>query len=185
MKMNRVIGVVVFGFSLFVGSIAGTQPGQAEQPDAIKGLSCPFVGPIQGVYFNQHISYTVTAPNEEARRQEIEKRTVEQYVKRLDGSKLYFLDQDVKDIQAKLKGILSAVEKRPVPDCDQLHKAQDVFVKRVKERVAFANKYLGKDFKFKKETKLILDPERRKYPVSQTEADEFQKEYIQILLPRI
>lgn len=166
----------------FIGSFVFFHPAFAQEEEDVggtRGLGCAFVGPIQGVYFNQHITYGVSKKNEQAKRQEIEERTIEQYIKRLDGSKLYFLEADVREIRSKLKGILASVEKRPNADCSRLTEVQTLFEKRVAERVDFAKKYLGKDFKFQKETKLVLNPDQRQYPSNQKEADDFQKDYIQ------
>ena len=142
-----------------------------------RGLGCPFVGPIQGVYFNQHISHS--SGKKKGWKKEIEHHAIDQYIKKLDGSKLYLTDSDVKRIKKMMSGILSAVEKRPNPDCSSLMKAQALFKKRVQERVAFANKYLGKKFVFRKNTKFVLDPDKRKYPRTKKEADAFQRKYIQ------
>lgn len=176
LKNHRGLWIVGALFALVLHVFA-TQAA-APRENSKEKLNCQFLGPIQGVYFSQHINFS---PKEKKKisRQELEKRTIEQYIKKMDGSKIYFLASDIKKIKEMMSGILSQVEKRPEADCSALHQVQNIYVKRLKERVAFAKKYLGKDFKFKKSTKLILDPDHRNHPKTIAEADQFQKKYIQ------
>lgn len=169
-----------FAWSSFLVVLFGFQSITFGQAQKLRGLGCAFVGPIQGVYFNQHIKFSsLNGKDKKKKRTELEEKVIKEYVERLDGSKLYLHASDVADIKNKLKGILSSVEKRPTPNCKVLLDIQKLLVKRVKERVAFAEKYLGKSFKFQKNTALTLDPDKRKYPKDKKEADEFQKSYIQ------
>ena len=88
-------------------------------------LSCVHLYPVQVKYLEKHVNFSKLSKN-------LETRTVEQFVKRLDGSKLYLLDKDVKDIE---KMMASIFDKTRGKDCAGLEKANQLFVKRVQERV--------------------------------------------------
>src|ERR1700733_7147594 len=50
-------------------------------------LGCPHLYPIQAKYLEKHINYAKEDKN-------LESRTVDQFIKRLDASKLYLLEPD-------------------------------------------------------------------------------------------
>lgn len=133
-------------------------------------LSCPNIDKIQQIFANQH----VLPPESDT---VFEGHLVDQYVKRMDGAKIYFQESDIADINKMMKGIFGQLKKG---ECDALDKVQDLYVKRVSERAEFAKKTLGaKNFKFDPKTELTLDPDARKYAKSKAEADAFQAKYLQ------
>jgi len=133
-------------------------------------LSCPNLDKIEEVFYQQHVLYREPTP-------QIEERTIEQYIKRLDSAKIYLLQSDVDQIKKDMKGIFVALHKG---ECGSLEKVQKLFEQRVEDRAAFAKKTLSaKTFKFEPKTELVLDPDSRKYAKSKKEADEFQSKYLQ------
>ena len=133
-------------------------------------LTCPNIDKIQQVFVNQHI---LSKEADGA----LESRVVDQYIKRLDGSKIYLLDSDVTDIKKNMKGIFAQLKKG---DCSTLDKTQDLFVKRVTERADYAKKTLSaKGYKYDPKTELKLDPDAREFPKTKAEADTFQAKYLQ------
>jgi len=133
-------------------------------------LTCPNIDKIEQVFLSQHIVYGKFTP-------ELEAHTIDQYVKRLDSAKLYLLQGDLETIKHKMKGVFSQLEKG---DCSALDAVQQLYVKRVEERQAFAKKTLTKKtWKFDHKTEITLDPETRKSPKSSGEADTFQSKYLQ------
>lgn len=140
------------------------------QAQAVTILTCPSIDKIQQVFLNQHISFKESSDV-------LEGRTVEQYVKRLDGAKIYLLDGDIEAIKGNLKGVFAKLKKG---DCSGLDSVQELYLKRVKERADFAKKTLtNKSFKFDPKTELVLDSETRKYAKTQTDADTYQAKYLQ------
>lgn len=139
-------------------------------------LGCENVRRIQDKFFDQHIMFK--APTAE-----IENRTVDQYIKRLDSAKLYLRKDDVegpKGIKSKMKGLFKSLEN---DNCSSLTFAYDLLIKRVEERAAFAKKTLtAKTFKFDPNTSITLDPDARKYAASAAEQDAYQKKYLQFQL---
>jgi carboxyl-terminal processing protease len=133
-------------------------------------LSCVHLYPVQIKYLEKHVNFSKLSKNLEA-------RTIEQFVKRLDGSKLYLLDKDVKDITKMMNGIFDKTRNK---DCSALEKANALFVKRVEERVNYAKKILNsKTFKYDAETKIHRDPQDRPRPKSMAEANKFHETYMQ------
>lgn len=132
-------------------------------------LTCDHLYYIEQGYLQQHFSYNSFDPT-------LEKRTTDQILDKLDGSKLYLLKEDVTKIQQLTASIFSDVKKR---DCKNLDQIYQVFLKRVEERVAFSKKVLDDKFKFDKETSLTLNAKKRDYFPNQKEADTFQKKYLQ------
>lgn len=132
-------------------------------------LGCVHLYPVQAKYLEKHVNYSKMAKN-------LEGRTVEQFVKRLDGSKLYLLDKDVKDIEKMMNGIFDKVRNK---DCAAIDKANEIFVKRVEERVAYAKKFLGPKFKYDPKVQIQRDPQDRPRPKSMAEANKFHENYMQ------
>jgi len=120
-------------------------------------------------YLEKHINFSDESKN-------LESRTVDQFIKKLDGSKLYLLEKDVAEMQKLLGPIFSKLQKK---DCSGVEKAQALFTKKVKERVEYAKKYLGPKFKFNDKTEILLDPDHRKRPKTLAEANAFHDKYMQ------
>ena len=133
-------------------------------------LSCPNIDKIQQVFLNQHINFKDSSDTVEA-------RAVDQYIKRLDGSKIYLLEEDIGQIKKDMTGLFEQLRNGK---CESLDKAQALYLKRVQERHEYAKKTLtDKKFKFEPKTELTLDPDVRKYPKNKAEADTFQGKYLQ------
>ncbi len=132
-------------------------------------LGCVHLYPVQAKYLEKHVNYSKMAKN-------LEGRTVEQFVKRLDGSKLYLLDKDVKDIEKMMEGIFEKVRNK---ECAAIDKSNELFVKRVEERVNYAKKYLGAKFKYDPKVQIQRDPQDRPRPKSLAEANKFHENYMQ------
>lgn len=132
-------------------------------------LSCVHLYPVQAKYIEKHVNYTKMAKN-------LESRTVEQFIKRLDGSKLYLLEKDVKDIEKMMANLFDKIRNK---DCGSIEKANQLFVKRVEERVAYAKKFLGPKFKYDPKVQIQRDPQDRKRPTTLVEANKFHETYMQ------
>ncbi|MGE4234453.1 MAG: carboxy terminal-processing peptidase [Bacteriovoracia bacterium] len=107
---------------------------------------------------------------------ELERRSIDQFIKHLDPSKVYLLDSDVSEIKTQLSGAFKKLGR----DCSPIENAHRVLVKRLEEAYQFAKKTLeGKNFKFMENTELVLDPNRRTHPTSTEQAQEELKKFIQ------
>lgn len=116
----------------------------------------------------QHVKY-------EGRSKELQDRVVEQYIKRQDPTKIYLLQSDVDNIKKMLSNIF---EKLKAKDCSALDAVQKILVDRVKERAQFAKDMLGKNYKFDSTVEITFDPDKKTFPVTAAEANEFLRKYI-------
>ncbi len=141
----------------------GGQRGQSLQ------LGCVHVYPVQMKYLEKHVNFMKLTPD-------LERRTVEQFVKRYDGSKLYFLDKDVKDIEKWMAGTFDKVRNK---DCTAMDKVNQLFIQRVEERVAYARKYLGPKFKIDPKAQVQRDPEDHQRSKTLADANKYHEAYMQ------
>ena len=137
------------------------------------GLVCPMIDKISQVFLSQHILYN-------SMNETLESHLVDQYTKRLDGAKIYLQKKDMDDVKKKMKGITAQVRGNK---CSVLNDVQELLVKRVEERVAFAKSTMeAKNFKFDKTVELKLDPDTREYAKSKAELDKFHRKYLMFQL---
>lgn len=134
-------------------------------------LSCRYVAPIEMRFLQKHLIYSRLTPN-------LEKRTVDQYIEHLDGSKMYFTQGDINHIKSMMNGIFKKVNGE---QCQPIFDVYDLFKKRMKENIEFAEKTLSsKDFKFNPKTAIVTDSKLRKFPKTKTGVDDYLKKYIQL-----
>lgn len=153
---------------VFVVGFTSTTHAQFQRSQSLD-LSCVHVYPIQSKYLEKHVNFSKMDKR-------LETRTIEQFIKRLDGSKLYLIDKDVKDIEKMMAGIFDKTLKK---DCSALDKANQLFIKRVEERVAYAKKYLGPKFKVDEKSSIQRDPQERARPKTMADANKFHEAYMQ------
>jgi carboxyl-terminal processing protease len=133
-----------------------------------QGLECRYLLPIEQAFLSQHVKTS-------ARDQALQGRLIEQYVKRLDPTKVYLLQSDVDQIKKMMADVFKQVKDK---DCSVFRKVQDLLLSRVQERADFAKKMLGKDYKFDSKVEFMFDPEHKAFAASQAEAEEFLRKYI-------
>lgn len=134
------------------------------------GLTCENVSDIEGLYLEGHVKYT-------ARDEGLRQRTVEQYLKRDDGIKLYFLKSDVDEIQKWTADLFTQTKKK---NCEVFSRIQERLLMRVKERESFAKKLLSdKKFAFDPKVEFVFDPDKSPRFETKEQAEEFLKKYIQ------
>ncbi len=163
MKMQNMLAILVA-----VGCFY-SNPAQAQMFDFNKALDCNWVDPVQSAYLSNHLVY-------KEKDAELQKRVTMQFIKHLDPAKIYLLEADVDGIKSKMKSVFELVAKK---DCKFATEAQALLVKRVGERTEYIKKALGKEFKFNKETEFVYDPDKKTFPKTDKEANEFLDKYIQ------
>jgi len=159
---------LIFSTLLFGLLVANTSHAQFQRAQALE-LSCVHLYPVEMKYLEKHVNFSKLD-------KKLEARTIEQFVKRLDGSKLYLLDKDVKDIEKMMAGVFDKTRNK---DCSSLDKANNLFIKRVQERVAYAKKYLGPKFKYDPKAQIQRDPQDRPRAKTIAEANKFHETYMQ------
>lgn len=159
----------MFRISLFVTVFAVGMLARSQGFEMTQSLNCNWVEPIQTGYLQNHLIF-------KAKDKELQTRVVDQYIKRIDPLKIYLTEGDLSKVKDLMKDVFSNVEKK---DCKFITEIQDLVVKRVEERTDFVKKFLGKDFKFNKETEFVYDPDHKMNPKNVEEAEEFIKKYVQ------
>lgn len=157
---NGVRGLVIAG-SLVISSIASAQ--------LKEGLECRYLTVIEQGFLANHVKYS-------SRDTDLQNRVIEQYLKRLDPSKIYLTEADANKIKATMGKVFEKTKNR---DCGFLEASQTLVLERVKERAEFAKSFLGKDFKFDETTEFVFDPDKKAWPKDTAEANEYLKKYIQ------
>ncbi|QDK36917.1 S41 family peptidase [Bdellovibrio sp. NC01] len=160
-SLSRGIKVLAVAGSLAISSIAAAQ--------LKDGLECRYLTVIEQGFLANHVKYS----NRDA---ELATRVTEQYLKRLDPSKIYLTQTDVDAIKKSMTNVFDKTKNR---DCSFLEEAQKLVLERVKDRDAFAKKYLDKSFKFDSTTEFSFDPDKKPWPKNGDEANEYLKKYIQ------
>ncbi len=140
-------------------------PAIAQNKDA---LECRYISIIEQGFLANHVKYT-------NRDKDLESHTVEQYLKKLDPSKIYFTQGDVDQANKLMANVF---EKTKNKDCSFLPEIQKILLQRIKDRAEFAKTFLGKDYKFDNKTEFVYDPEKKVWPKDNNEANEFLKKYI-------
>lgn len=151
---------------IIAGSLAVSSLASAQLKE---GLECRYLTVIEQGFLANHVKYSI-------RDTELQTRVIDQYLKRLDPSKIYLTQSDVEQIK-KVSG--NVFEKTKNRDCSFLDQAQKLVLERVQDRANFVKKYLDKDFKFDSQTEFTFDPDKKPWPKDANEANEYLKKYVQ------
>lgn len=162
-KILNVFAPVVISLSIGIFSAPSSYAAKDDN-----GLQCRYVAAIEGEFLRFHVKYD----NFDAA---LQSRVVEQYIKKQDPSKIYLLQSDVEAAKKSLTNVLENIKAR---DCSPLSTVQMMLINRVKERADFAKKILDKSFKFDSKVEITFDPDKKEYPKTADEANEFLRKYI-------
>ncbi len=159
LRWARVLGLAL--------SISGVASGVASPAAAV--LSCDRVPGLLRAYLNKHYAFRYL--NDELR-----KRTIESYIKRLDPSKSLFLTQEKNAFAKQLRGVFHDVR---LGNCTALLDIRADMIKRYEEVEAFARNYVGSDdYALDSTVELIIDPDRRARPKTIAERDDLYRRLI-------
>jgi carboxyl-terminal processing protease len=150
--------------SLFVSALMISSSALAQGND----LECRYLFAIESGFLSQHVKYS-------QRDAALQDRVVDQYIKRLDPTKVYLLQSDVDQIKKSMGKIFDNIKGK---DCSPLDEVQKILVNRVKERSDFAKKMLDKSYKFDNKVELVFDPDKKPFPKNTEEANDFLRKYV-------
>lgn len=156
---------IIFAASTVTSTLLTVTPAQAA---ADNDLQCRFLYAIEQGFLSQHIKYA-------QRDAALQDHVIDQYIKRIDATKVYLLKSDVEKIKTQLSTIFEKIKGK---DCSALDEIQKVLLARVQERAEFAKTMLGKDYKFDSKVEIMFDPDKKQFPATQDEANEFLKKYV-------
>lgn len=154
--------------SLFVGTLLVSSASYAQLSFA-KNLTCDWVDPIQSVYLSNHLIF-------KQKDKELQARVTDQFIKHIDPAKIYFLQADVDLMRSNMKNLFDDIAKKK---CGFIADTQTLLLKRMNERTEHIKKFLGKDFKFLKDTEFVYDPDKKEYAKTEAEANDFLDKYLQ------
>ncbi len=154
---------VLFSFCIVLLSL----PGLAGVADG-ESLGCRYLNTIESIYLNYHIKYSNFDPS-------LRDRVIEQYIKKLDFFKVNLLASDVTKIKGDMSGIFDRLKVR---DCSSLDKAKQLVLERLKERAKFVKGMLGSSYKFDPSVEFVLDTQKKPFPATKKEAEEFLRKYV-------
>ena len=100
---------------------------------------------------------------------EISRRAMDLFLDRLDSLKLFFLQSDIDQFATEKESIDDYVKRGDVSLAKRIY---DVFLQRVTERVAVAQRYLDVEHDFTIDEEMIKDPDKMTYAKTTAEADE-------------
>jgi carboxyl-terminal processing protease len=166
MLNKKIYALVTSALMIFVLPITGHAQIFTTGPKP--ELSCKNVKDLQQAYMLSHILYNDL-------NEELENRTIDRYIKTLDSTKILFTKADVETLKKTMKGLFADLGKK---DCKKIDAAQKLYVKRLEERADFAKKILVPSFKLNKQTRLILDPEKREFANNEKELRDLQTKFL-------
>lgn len=158
--MNRRVAWIL-GLVLSL-SATGVPPVQAEN------LQCRHLPQLFELYLRAH--YSVKSLSED-----VQNRTIEQFIESLDPSKTLFLEEEVVRLKKTLPVVFKTMK---LGSCDPLEEAYRLVIARAKEDEAFAKKFLDDKYKLDETVELVLDPEKRGYPKTAEERTEMLKKMV-------
>ena len=131
-------------------------------------LQCRYLQAIETGFLQQHVLF-------DKMDETLQNKVIDQYIKRLDPTKIYLLNSDVEKIKKSMSTVFEKIKNK---DCSPLDDAQKILSDRVKERADFAKKMLGKDYKFDNKIEIIFDPDKKPFPATADEANDFLRKYV-------
>lgn len=131
-------------------------------------LSCQTVPGLMRAYLVNHVVKRELT-------KDLEKNTVDQYIKSLDPAKAILFKKDVEAMQKDLATLFAGMR---TGDCGALKRTQDILLLRAQEVEKFVRDYLGPKYKFDDKVSFVLDPDKRSPPKDAAEREAFLKNYL-------
>ena len=156
-----------FLFALSVTVVLSLQAAAQTKSDK-PGLECRFIPTIEQGFLTYHVKYS----NRDA---ELEKRVIDQHLKRLDPAKIYLTEADAQKVRDMMSGLFGKTKSK---NCSYLMDSQKLLLEKMKSRAEFAKKFLDKSYKFDPKTEFVYDADHKSFPKDDAEANDFLKKYI-------
>jgi len=138
-------------------------------PAATADLSCETVPRFMGAYLQNHVRYHRLDA-------ELEQRTIDTYLLRLDPSQTVLLDDEVAALSKQLEGVFRKIESG---SCFVLNETHEAYVAQEREVEEFVRATVNSpDYAIDTEVSLLLDPEKRGRPKTVEEQHEILRKLI-------
>jgi len=162
--MTKRFPITRFRIAPFVAAAALLAAGPAAAD-----LRCDMIPNLMRGYYQNHVRF-----NE--RSDEIERRTIEIYVRRLDPSRTLLLASEEEAMRASLRGIFNDLAKG---DCTRLAELQKTMIRHHEAAAKFVRATVtDPDYAVDTSVEIVLDPEKRGYPATPEERDKLHRSLI-------
>ncbi len=151
--------VAVVGLFVFLGSSRRAEPA---------ALQCKTVPVLLDRFLDVHYQYKTLDPD-------LERRTVQQFIKMLDPSKSLLLQAEVVELE---KELLKTFKTMKAGECEALEEIPARMLKRAQANEAYAREVLTDKFKVDRSVSLTVDPDKRSYPATDEERKEITRKLI-------
>lgn len=133
------------------------------------GLECRLLPPIMHGFLSHHVSVKKADST-------LEGKVADQFIKRLDPSKVYFLDSDVANLKNEMKDVFDKIASG---NCSAITNGQKTLAARVEENAKLAKQILAGNFTFDPKTEITIDPTKRQFPHNKEESEAQLRRFLQ------
>ncbi|MBW2267968.1 MAG: PDZ domain-containing protein [Deltaproteobacteria bacterium] len=146
----------LFGLLLLLSALGPVRPAAAE-------LSCATLPEFAHLFLRNHVQHNQLSA-------EVEKRALENYVLRLDRSRMLLTRAEAEALKTKLAGTFAEIE---AGRCTKLTEVHREFVRKHEASAKFVRKIVeAEDYAIDETASLVLDPDERGYPESTAARDD-------------
>jgi carboxyl-terminal processing protease len=132
-------------------------------PAADAALTCELLPKFINTYLENHVRFRQLSP-------EIEARTIDSYLRRIDPSRSMLLESQVESLRVSLKGIFDSIR---AGDCSRLPKVHALMVARHAGTEEFVRAIVDREgYEIDESVSLILDPDDRGHPKTVRERED-------------
>jgi len=125
-------------------------------------LTCEALPSLINAYFQNHVVFHQLDD-------EVKRRAIDTYLKRLDPSRALYLASEAQAIEASLGDVFDQVRRG---NCSELLALHERTNRRYRDMEAFARKVVGReDYQIDPAVKLVIDPDKRGWPRTDQERD--------------
>lgn len=141
-------------FYIILTALLTLAPANFARAEDASGLNCGLIPLLTQYFLRAHVSI-------HSQTDEINARTTEQMIKRIDPSKVLLLQSDVESISPKVSSFLRNIKK---PDCAEIDAVKTLLVQRSKDQLAYVKEALNDKYKLDESVELQLDADKRSFP---------------------
>lgn len=141
-------------FYIILAAVLTLAPTNFARAEDSSGLNCGLIPLLTQYFLRAHVSI-------HSQTDEINARTTEQMIKRIDPSKVLLLQSDVEAISPKISNFLRNIKK---PDCTEIDAVKTLLVQRSKDQLAYVKEALNDKYKLDESVELQLDADKRSFP---------------------
>lgn len=132
-------------------------------------LECTSLPQLAREYLRNHVS-------EKRLTDDLERRTIDTYLRRIDSSRSAFLAEELESERTGFKGVF---EKMAEGDCSTLEALQKSIIKRNASLENFVRTTVeAEDFKLDETVQIQIDPDERGYPATRADREKLQRSLI-------